>query len=197
MSSTDPAPIMPPVRQDQVTDEMRAFLDKWTGGIFRGADSNPVLLTFAHHPKLADLFSQFNIHLLSSSTLPVKQRQIAIMRVAWVCKATYMWSSHLNTSIRCGLQPDMFRPIQVGAEDPYFTEFERVVICATEELIDDRKVGAENWAALMKEWNNQQMLDFLFTVGAYITVAGVLRSTGVQRNPDLLALAAKYGEPHV
>ncbi len=195
MSSTDPAPIMPPVRQDQVTEEMRAFLDKWTGGIFRGADSNPVLLTFAHHPKLADLFSQFNIHLLSSSTLPVKQRQIAIMRVAWVCKATYMWSSHLNTSIRCGLQPDMFRPIQVGAADPYFTEFERVVIRATEELIDDRRVGAENWAALMKEWNNQQMLDFLFTVGAYVTVAGVMRSTGVQRNPDLLALAAKYGEP--
>jgi 4-carboxymuconolactone decarboxylase len=195
MSSTDPAPIMPPVRQDQVTEEMRAFLDKWTGGIFRGADSNPVLLTFAHHPKLADLFSQFNIHLLSSSTLPVKQRQIAIMRVAWVCKATYMWSSHLNTSIRCGLQPDMFRPIQVGADDPYFTEFERVVIRATEELIDNRRVGAENWAALMKEWNNQQMLDFLFTVGAYVTVAGVMRSTGVQRNPDLLALAAKYGEP--
>ena len=195
MSSTDPAPIMPPVRQDQVTEEMRAFLDKWTGGIFRGADSNPVLLTFAHHPKLADLFSQFNIHLLSSSTLPVKQRQIAIMRVAWVCKATYMWSSHLNTSIRCGLQPDMFRPIQVGADDPYFTEFERVMIRATEELIDDRRVGAENWAALMKEWNNQQMLDFLFTVGAYVTVAGVMRSTGVQRNPDLLALAAKYGEP--
>ncbi|HEX4376214.1 MAG TPA: hypothetical protein VHZ99_03570 [Steroidobacteraceae bacterium] len=195
MPSTDPAPIMPPVRQDELTDDMRAFLDKWTGGIFRGADSNPVLLTFAHHPKLADLFSQFNIHLLSSNTLPVKQRQIAIMRVAWVCKATYMWSSHLNTSVRCGLQPDIFRPIQVGAGDPYFTEFERVVIRATEELINDRKVGADNWAALMSEWNNQQMLDFLFTVGAYVTVAGVMRSTGVQRNPDLLALAEKYGEP--
>lgn len=195
MASTDPAPIMPPVRQDELTDEMRAFLDKWTGGIFRGADSNPVLLTFAHHPKLADLFSQFNIHLLSSNTLPVKQRQIAIMRVAWVCKATYMWSSHLNTSVRCGLQPDMFRPIQVGAGDPYFTEFERVVIRATEELIDDRKVGAENWVVLMSEWNNQQMLDFLFTVGAYVTAAGVMRSTGVQRNPDLLALAEKYGAP--
>lgn len=195
MPSTDPAPILPPVRQDELTDDMRAFLDKWTGGIFRGADSNPVLLTFAHHPKLADLFSQFNIHLLSSNTLPVKQRQIAIMRVAWVCKATYMWSSHLNTSVRCGLQPDMFRPIQVGAGDPYFTEFERVVIRATEELVNDRRVGAENWTALMSEWNNQQMLDFLFTVGAYVTVAGVMRSTGVQRNPDLLALAAKYGEP--
>jgi 4-carboxymuconolactone decarboxylase len=195
MPSSDPPPRMPPVLQDELTDDMRAFLEKWTGGIFRGADSNPVLLTFAHHPKLADLFSQFNIHLLSTNTLPVKQRQIAIMRAAWICKATYMWSSHLNTSVRCGLQPDMFRPIQVGADDPYFTEFERVVIRATEELVNDRQVSDGNWWALMKEWNNQQMLDFLFTVGAYVTVAGVMRSTGVQRNPDLLELAAKYGAP--
>jgi 4-carboxymuconolactone decarboxylase len=195
VTNPDPPPRMPPVSQDEMTDEMRAFLQKWTGGIFRRADSNPVLLTFAHHPQLADLFSQFNIHLLSTSTLPVKQRQIAIMRVAWICRATYMWSSHLSTSVRAGLQPDMFGPIQVGAADPYFTEFERVVIRATEELVSERKVGDDNWRALMQEWNNQQMLDFLFTVGAYVTVAGVMRSTGVQRNPDLLELAEKYGAP--
>jgi 4-carboxymuconolactone decarboxylase len=195
MPLPDPPPRMPPVRQDELTDDMHAFLEKWTGGIFRLADSNPVLLTLAHHSKLADLFSQFNIHLLSTNTLPVKQRQIAIMRTAWICKATYMWSSHLNTSVRCGLQPDMFRPVQVGADDPYFTEFERVVMRATEELVYDRKISDVSWQALMKEWNNQQMLDFLFTVGVYVTVAGVMRSTGVQRNPDLLELAAKYGAP--
>jgi 4-carboxymuconolactone decarboxylase len=195
MTSSDPTPRMPPVREDEMTDDMRGFLQKWTGGIFRGASSNPVLLTFAHHPKLADLFSQFNIHLLSTNTLPVKQRQIAIMRTAWICKATYMWSSHLSTSVRCGLSPDIFHPIQVGAADPYFTEFERVVIRATEELVNDRQVSAANWQALMKEWDNQQMLDFMFTVGAYVTVAGVMRSARVQRNPDLLELAAKYGAP--
>ena len=195
MIEADPPPRMPPVSQDGMTEDMRSFLQKWSGGIFRRADSNPVLLTFAHHPSLADVFSQFNIHLLSASTLPVKQRQIAIMRVAWITKATYMWSSHLSTSVRAGLQPELFAPIQVGAEDPYFTEFERVVIRATEELVSDRKIGDENWQALMKEWNNQQMLDFMFTVGAYVTIAGVMRSTGVQRNPDLLELAEQYGAP--
>jgi 4-carboxymuconolactone decarboxylase len=195
MSLPDPPPRMSPVRQEELNDEMHAFLQKWTGGIFRQADSNPVLLTFAHHPRLAEPFSQFNIHLLSTSTLPVKLRQIAIMRTAWICKATYVWSSHLNTSLRCGLQPDMFQPIQVGAGDPYFTEFERVVILATEELVNDRKIGDANWRKLMQEWSNQQMLDFMFTVGTYVTIAGVTRSAEVQRNPDLLELAARYGAP--
>lgn len=195
MEPVDPAPRMPPVAPTDLSDDARAFLDRWSGGIFKNADTNPVLLTFAHHPGLAEVFSQFNIHLLSTNTLPVKQRQIAIMRTAWVCKATYMWSSHLNTSMRCGLDPEIFGPIQVGAEDPYFTEFERTVIRGTEELIHDHKVGDGSWELLMAEWSNQQMLDFLFTVGAYVTVAGVMRSTGVQRDEKLRTLASEYGAP--
>lgn len=195
MLPPDPPPRLPQVRPEDLTDEMRAFLAKWSGGVFQNADSNPVLLTFAHHPQLADLFSQLNIHLLSTSTLPVKQRQIAIMRTAWLCKATYMWSSHLRTSMRCGLSPDLFAPIQAGADDPYFTEFERVVIRATDELVNEKKVSDASWQALTAEWNTQQMLDFLFTVGIYVTVAGVMRSAGVERKPELLELAERYGAP--
>lgn len=191
----DPPARLPPVKPDEVTEDMRAVLSRWTGGIFKNADLNPTLLTFAHHPQLANVFSQFNIHLLSTSTLPVKQRQIAIMRTAWITKATYMWSSHLRTSINCGLSPDMFRPIQIGASDPYFTPFERAVILATEELVNDKKVGDASWRALSAVWSTQQMLDFLFTVGCYVTVAGVMRSTGVQREAALVDLAVKYGAP--
>jgi hypothetical protein len=106
-----------------------------------------------------------------------------------------MWSSHLRTSMRCGLSPDMFAPIQAGASDPYFTDFERVVMLATDELVNDKILSDASWKSLTAEWNAQQMLDFLFTVGAYVTVAGVMRSAGVERKPELLELAAKYGAP--
>jgi alkylhydroperoxidase family enzyme len=135
------------------------------------------------------------MHLLSTSTLPVKQRQIAIMRTAWLCDAAYMWSSHLNTSMLFGLDPAMFGPIQNGAEDPYFSDFEGVVVAATDELVTRHEVGEASWNLLMAEWDNQQMLDFLFTVGAYVLTAGVMRSTGVERDQHLLTLAARYGAP--
>ncbi len=186
---------LPQVRPEDFTDETRAFFAQWSTGTFRDADANPVLRTYAHHPVLANAASALNIHLLTTSTLPVKLRQIAIMRTAWITKAVYMWSSHLQTSMSCGLSPDMFGPVQRGADDPWFTDFERTVIRATEELVHDQKVGDDTWHALAAEWNAKQLLDFLFTVGAYVMIAGMMRSTGAERQPDLLALAALYGAP--
>ncbi len=195
MLKPDHPPRIPPRRTQDLTPETQAFLAHWSGGFFKDADKNPPLMTFAHHPQLAALFSQFNIHLLTTSSLPVKQRQIAIMRTAWLCKSSYIWSSHLNTSQLLGLQPDMFRPLQIGADDPYFADFERRIIRATEELVENRQLSDTSWQGLAEEWNNQQMLDFLFTVGCYVMLAGVMRSVGIQRNPDLLALAGEYGAP--
>jgi 4-carboxymuconolactone decarboxylase len=132
---------------------------------------------------------------LSTGTLPVRERQIAIMRTAWLCKARYMWSSHLRTSLRRGIEPELFEPLQVGASDPYFTPFERTVIDATEDLVRDRFVNDTHWRELAAQWSNSQLLEFLFTVGTYVLLAGVMRSTGVEREPELLELAEKYGAP--
>lgn len=196
MLQPDPPARMSQIRDEEFTDATRAFFGQWTGGIFKNADQNPVLRTFAHHPVLANAFSPLNIHLLGpNNTLPVKLRQIAIMRLAWVTKATYMWSSHLNTSKSCGLTDEFYAPVQRGADDPYFTPLEATVIRATEDLLNDYKISDDNWNILMAEWTEQQMLDFLFTVGCYTMIAGVMRSTGAERQEDLLELAAQYGAP--
>jgi alkylhydroperoxidase family enzyme len=195
MLEPDPPARLPPLSQAECSDRSRAFLSRWTGGIFKDADSNPVLLTLARHPPLAEAFSQFNVYLLSASTLPVRQRQIAILRTAWVCGSRYMWSSHLSTSLRCGLEAELFGAIQAGADDAHFTAFERTILLATDELVSQKNLGALQWQALMAEWSPQQMLDYLFTVGCYVAMAGVMGAIGVERGPDLLQLAARYGAP--
>ena len=62
----------------------------------------------------------------------------------------------------------------------------------TGELVNDSKGGDANWEALRAEWSEKRMLDFLFTVGCYGMVAGVMRSTGAERLPDLLARAREF-----
>ncbi len=195
MIEPDPPARLPQITREEFTEETTAFFDQWSDGFFQNVDSNPVLLTFAHNPALANAFSPLNVHILTNNTLPVKERQIAIMRTAWICNCTYMWSSHLRTSQRCGLSTEIFDPIKNGAMDPYFSAFEGVVISATEDLVYEKRVSDENWNVLASRWNKQQLLDFMFTVGCYVMVAGVMNSAGVERKGELLELAAEYGEP--
>ncbi len=191
----DPQARLPQIQPEECTEETREFFDRWSDGFFNNVDSNPVLLTLAHNPSLANAFSPLNVHLLTNNSLPVKQRQIAIMRTAWVCQCTYMWSSHLGTSQRCGVSTDVFEPIKKGADDPYFTEFESLLIKATDELVHEKRISIEHWQALALEWSSQQLLDFMFTVGCYVMLAGVMSTAGVERKEDLRELAEKYGAP--
>jgi alkylhydroperoxidase family enzyme len=202
MHLPDPPARLPQIRDEDFTDETHAFFGQWSKGVVKDAAppanppiTNPVLRTFAHHPALANAFSPLNLHILGANTLPVKLRQIAIMRAAWLTRALYMWSSHLETSVNCGLSPDMYGPIQRGPDDPYFTPLEATVMRATEELVNDRKIGDASWQELTAELDEKQMLDLMFTVGCYVMIAGVMRSTGAERTPELLALAEKYGAP--
>lgn len=195
MNQPDPPARIPQITREEFNGETEAFFAQWSDGFFQNVDKNPVLLTFAHHPALANAFSPLNVHLLTNNTLPVKERQIAIMRTAWVCKCTYMWSSHLRTSQRCGLSTDMFEPIKKGAEDPYFTEFESTVVKATDDLVRQKRISDENWQVLASSWDKKQLLDFMFTVGCYVMVAGVMNSADIERTAELLGLADEYGAP--
>jgi len=196
MPERDPPARLSPVGDD-LFEEGSAFMETWKGGFLKPevVRVNPVLRTFAHNPALAAAFSQFNVHLLTENSMPVRLRQIAIMRLAWITKATYMWSSHLSTSRSVGLEDDFYEPVKTGSGHPHFTLFENTVLAATDELVQTNDLSDETWNALRDGFDEKQMLDFLFTVGCYLGLAGTMNACRVERMDDLLELAERYGEP--
>ena len=76
--------------------------------------------------------------------------------------------------------PQLFEAVRIGPVDARFSDFERAILLATEELIVHHRVGAASWEALATKWSEQQLLDFLFTVGSYVMVAGVMRKRGAE-----------------
>ena len=57
---------------------------------------------------------------------------------------------------------------------------------AVDELVGDAKVADETWAVLAGELDDRQLMDLVFTVGAYETVAMAFRSFGVELDDDLV-----------
>lgn len=195
MAATDPPARIPQLPREQRTDAAQRVLDVFALPGHINVDGNHVLNTLAQHPEVGELFLVFNRYLLKSSTLPVRLRQIAIMRVAWLKKSRYIWSSHLRTSQRAGLEDGIFDPVKNGADDPYWTEDEKIILKATDQLTTSTDLDDNHWQELRTILNEQQILDFLFTLGAYIQMSMVTNVLRIEREEALLELAEKYGAP--
>lgn len=195
MPKKDPPARLPRLRKEDISAEMTAIFELFSGSTDLNIEDNHVFNTLAHHPILGNRYLTFNHYLLNDSTLPVRLRQIAILRLSWLKKAVYQWSSHLRTSLRNGLQPSDFDAVKAGAEDPHWNPDERSVLRATDYLLQHATLNNNNWTALSGFLGTQQILDFLFTVGTYQLLGGVLNSLRVEREEELLLLAERFGAP--
>jgi 4-carboxymuconolactone decarboxylase len=192
---TEPSQRIPQITEAERTDQVREMFAAMEGLSAGSIDHNHVLKTFAQYPTLTRPFLEFNRHLLSTSLLPVRLRQIAILRLAWTRPARYMWASHLRMSLRLGLTREDFQAVKQGPTAARWSEVERTILRAVDQLCERSDLDEERWNALAAHLDRRQVMDFVFTVGAYILLALAFNSMRIQREPELQALAREYGSP--
>lgn len=145
-----------------------------------------VLGTLARHPALTRAFHTFNGHVQFATTLSTRQRELLILRVAAVRSSEYEWAQHVVLGADAGLSSEEIDRIAEGRDAPEWSALERAMLRAVDELIDDATITDATWAVLAGELDEQQMMDLVFTVGAYDLLAMALRSFGVELDDDLL-----------
>ncbi|MCH2170534.1 carboxymuconolactone decarboxylase family protein [Myxococcota bacterium] len=136
--------------------------------------------TMAHHPDLLRRWLVFGNHVLLKSTLPPRDREIAILRIGWLCGSEYEWGQHVVIGKREGLGEEEFQRIAAGPDAEGWDSFESALVSAVDELHSDAMISEGTWSSLTEHYNVQQMLDLILTVGQYNLVSMVLNSTGVQ-----------------
>jgi alkylhydroperoxidase family enzyme len=146
-----------------------------------------VLGTLALHPALATAYHTFNGHILFATTLTVRQRELLVLRVAHRRDATYEWAQHAVLAADADITADEVERIRRPSvtEADGWSPLDAAVLRAADELIDDARIADDTWAALATDLDPQQMLDLIFTVGAYDVLAMALRSFDVPLDDDL------------
>lgn len=145
-------------------------------------DASNVLSTLVNHPVLTKAFLKFNVHLLFSSTLPPRIRELAILRVAHRRECAYEWTHHVDLAKREGVTDAEIDAVRRGGGA--FDEFEQAVIAGVDELDEKSQLSDETWATLGTRFDDRQRMDYVFTVGSYIMLAMVLNTFGVQLEHD-------------
>ena len=174
-------PRLKPIEQKDWNDAQKKLLE---GQTIRGKVPN-IFKTLIHHEKLTKRWLVFASHILSKSSLSAREREIAILRTAWLAGSAYEWGQHIRIALDAGLSMEEVSDIKGGSQNEVWNRHERFILRACEELHKNAVLSDTTWDGLAETLNDQQMLDLIFTIGQYRMLAGALNSVGVELDDDI------------
>jgi 4-carboxymuconolactone decarboxylase len=171
------APRINPVQDADLNDDQKELLAPM-------AANGPVLnifRTLVNAPKAMRGFLGWGNYVLSRrNELPAREREIVILRIGYLCKSGYEWTQHVAIGLRAGLTADEISRIKAGPAAAGWSEADRALMQASDELHTGQFITQPTWAALKAHFSDKQCMDVVFTAGQYTQVSMMLNTFGVQ-----------------
>ncbi|HET9447275.1 MAG TPA: carboxymuconolactone decarboxylase family protein [Steroidobacteraceae bacterium] len=168
-------PRLTPLPPNEWNDEQRELLTR----------GNPpqvlnVFATLARHQDLYRRWMPFANHVLFKSSLPPREREMAILRIGWLCRSGYEFHQHTRIGKQAGLSDEEIERLKGSPDAAGWTEAESALLRAVDDLHGDQFISEETWQRLGKHYSTNQVIDLVFAVGQYTLVSMALNSFGVQ-----------------
>lgn len=189
-------PRIEPVDLDRLDADQQAALEPFLstgGGRVGGGKILNIFRTLAHAPKALTSFLGWGNYILSKrSAVSPRNRELIILRTGYNCRSGYEWMQHKRIGLDAGLTEAEVERIKAGPEADGWSELDRAMLRATDDLTSNHHVTDANWIAL-EPLGDKGRMDLVFTVGQYTQVSMMLNSFGVQYedgepvDPDLTA----------
>ena len=170
-------PRIAPLQDSEFTPEQ---IDRLSKSRQKDGSILNIFRTMVRSPDAFRAFSWWGGYIMSRNSLTPRDREIAILRVGWLCKSGYEWTQHHRIGLQSGLDEAEIARIKVGAAAAEWTPAERALIAAVDDLNRDHFVSTPSWVELSKHYSERQCMDLVFTVGQYTQVSMILNSFGVQ-----------------
>lgn len=147
--------------------------------------------TMLRHPDLYRSHMVLALFLFNGA-LTVRDRELVILRTGWLCQAPFEWGSHVDIGKRLGrLTDEEIARVIEGSGAEGWSEHDRALLRAVEELHADAMITDETWAVLARSLNEQQLIELPVLVGQYMGVAFVQNSLRVRLMPGGEGLMAR------
>ena len=156
-------------------------------GAATGGEPPHVFTTLARHRRLFRRWLPFGGTLLLHPLLPRRDVELVVLRTAWSCGSWYVWVQHVGLARRVGLPDDVVARVPLGASTAGWTPRQRMLLEATDQLVEDHLVTDDVWSRLASQLDERQLIELCLLVGHYAMLAMALNSLGVE--PELTALS--------
>jgi alkylhydroperoxidase family enzyme len=132
----------------------------------------------AHNPRVLSRFRAGR--LLDAGTLPVRERELLILRVCRRCGCEYEWAIHAAVfGDAAGLtEADLLATTQPAAADP-LSRRERLMLAAADELVADRTLTAVTAMTVKQVLSPAEIVELIAVVGRYIWVSMIANTAAL------------------
>lgn len=172
---TDGPRITPGTRRDV---GLFAWVVSWVSGRVSRTPPPNLFLTLGRHRRLFRGWVHFGGSLMPGGKLPRRDTELVILRVATLRSCAYELEHHTHLAGRAGLSPADVERVAAGPGDPAWSDRDRAILTAVDELVLDHDLGDDAWAALAPHLDDRRRLELVMLVGHYemlATTIGALR----------------------
>jgi AhpD family alkylhydroperoxidase len=150
----------------------------------RVSRTNPpnLFLTMGRQHKLFRGWLRFAGRLMPGGTLPRRETELVILRVAHLRSCAYEFEHHVRLGRRAGVTATDVARVEAGPDADGWTDRERALLNAVDALHSDQDLDDDTWSALRAHLDEATTIEFLLLVGHYEMLATFLITLRVQ--PD-------------
>ncbi len=154
-------------------------------GIAAGSGPPKLFTTLARHRRLFRPWLRFAGRLMPGGLLPRADSELLILRVAHNTDCSYEWEHHQRLALTSGLRAADVIRVREGSDAPEWSERQRLLLRAADELHAERALSDEVWSGLRPLLSDAQLIELCMLVGHYEMLAMTLNSLAVA--PDSLS----------
>jgi alkylhydroperoxidase family enzyme len=148
-------PVLPPEerteRQQELLDEISMVV---VDGVRKPREDKVALEIMIRHAELYEAHMEVARKYLSDCEMGIRDRELAILRIAWLSQAPFEWGSHVKIARRNGITAEEIERLIEGSSAPGWSKRDRAIVRAVEELHFDSMITDETWSDLQQLYND-------------------------------------------
>ncbi len=186
-----------PLSESEIGEAAQENVRRLRQGVLGKAEQLPfaqipeIVPTLLRHPDLWERIGDLSIQLMGRGVLKPRDRQLAILRVLWLCQAPYAWGEHVKHGKKVGLTSEEIERVTGGSSAAGWDEYERALLLAAEELHDNAMISDATWDGLAKRLNEQQLFELTVLIGQFTTVAYFQNALRLRLDDNNIGLGAR------
>ncbi|MEO6885542.1 MAG: carboxymuconolactone decarboxylase family protein [Jatrophihabitantaceae bacterium] len=144
--------------------------------------TNPpnLFLTMGRQHKLFRGWLRFAGRMMPGGTLPRRETELTILRVAHLRRCDYEFTHHVTLGKRAGIMAADVERIKAGPSADGWSNRERVLLQAIDMLHEKQDLDDTTWTALRTELDEAKAIEFLLLVGHYEMLATFINTLRIQ-----------------